>query len=67
MTSGATVPGAVRRPQFEPGDRVSHARFGGGTVTKVDQFHTTIDFDGRGERRFLSEVMTLAPLISETP
>jgi len=68
MASGPPVPGdGAGRSHFERGDRVKHARFGGGTVTKIDAFHTTIDFDSRGERTFLSSVAMLSLLTAELP
>lgn len=39
-------------PFFTPGDRVSQAQYGHGTVTKVDEYHTSIDFDDHGPRTF---------------
>jgi hypothetical protein len=51
---------------FRTGDRVTNARFGAGTVTKIDAFHTTVDFDSRGERTFLSSKAALTPLSDES-
>jgi hypothetical protein len=36
------------------GDRVQHEQYGVGTVTMVDVYHTVIDFDGHGLRRFVT-------------
>ena len=36
------------------GDRVQHEQYGVGTVTLLDVYHTVIDFDGHGLRRFVT-------------
>lgn len=36
------------------GDRVSHGQYGPGTVTDLDIYHTVIDFDTHGARRFVT-------------
>jgi hypothetical protein len=36
------------------GDRVQHEQYGVGTVTMLDVYHTVIDFDGHGLRRFVT-------------
>jgi len=36
------------------GDRVQHGVYGVGTVTLLDVYHTVIDFDGHGPRRFVT-------------
>ena len=36
------------------GDRVQHEQYGAGTVTLLDVYHTVIDFDGHGLRRFVT-------------
>jgi hypothetical protein len=36
------------------GDRVQHEQYGAGTVTMLDVYHTVIDFDGHGLRRFVT-------------
>jgi hypothetical protein len=49
------------------GDRVAHEQYGDGTVTRVNEYHTAIDFDAHGVRTFssprvvLSRTTTLAP------
>ena len=40
-------------PSFAVGDRVSHRKFGGGTVTLVEGNKLTIKFDGGSEKRVL--------------
>jgi hypothetical protein len=47
---------------YRVGDRVNQPAFGDGTVTVVDATHTTVDFDKRGVRTFLSERADLAPV-----
>ena len=37
------------------GDRVQHEQYGAGTVTLLDVYHTVIDFDGHGLRRFVTQ------------
>jgi len=36
------------------GDRVQHEQYGAGTVTLLDVYHTVVDFDGHGLRRFVT-------------
>src|SRR3954469_5673967 len=36
------------------GDRVQHEQDGAGTVTLLDVYHTVVDFDGHGIRRFVT-------------
>jgi hypothetical protein len=36
------------------GDRVQQEQYGAGTVTLLDVYHTVIDFDGHGIRRFVT-------------
>ena len=36
------------------GNRVQHEQYGAGTVTLLDVYHTVIDFDGHGLRRFVT-------------
>jgi len=35
-------------------DRVQHEQYGAGTVTLLDVYHTVVDFDGHGLRRFVT-------------
>jgi hypothetical protein len=46
---------------FATGDRVAHAQYGDGTVTRVDEYHTVIDFDAHGIRTFSSPRVVLSP------
>ena len=41
------------------GDRVVQAQYGPGTITDVDIYHTVIDFDGHGPRRFITNRVVL--------
>jgi hypothetical protein len=53
---------------YSIGDRVAHATYGDGTITRVNEFHTVIDFDAHGARTFssprvvLHACATLAPV-----
>jgi hypothetical protein len=47
-------------PSFpELNGRVQHSQYGAGTVTQRDVFHTVIDFDQHGIRRFRTNLVTL--------
>jgi hypothetical protein len=41
------------------GDRVAHGEYGPGTITELDIYHTVIDFDGHGTRRFVTSKVVL--------
>ncbi len=41
------------------GDRVQHEQYAAGTVTSLDVYHTVIDFDGHGLRRFVTNRVVL--------
>jgi hypothetical protein len=41
------------------GDRVAHGQYGPGTITDMDIYHTVIDFDGHGPRRFVTNRVVL--------
>lgn len=41
------------------GDRVSQPQYGTGTIRLVDQYHTVIDFDEHGLRRFSTAMVKL--------
>ncbi len=51
--------------RFANGDRVSQATYGTGTVTAVNEYHTTINFDEHGVRTFATAMVRLDP--SKTP
>ena len=44
---------------FAIGDRVSQLQYGTGTVRRVDEHHTVIDFDEHGLRRFATAMVKL--------
>jgi hypothetical protein len=50
---------------FHAKDRVSHSVFGTGTIEQVNARYTTIVFDEEGPKKFLTEMVKLAP--SDTP
>ncbi len=43
------------------GDRVTQANYGAGTILEMDTYHTLIDFDAHGLRRFATNLVVLAP------
>jgi len=47
------------------GERVTHSQYGDGTVSSVNEYHTTIEFDEHGARTFSSPRVVLDP--SSTP
>ncbi len=46
---------------FTAGDRVQHAQYGAGTLTDVNPYHTVIDFDEHGIRKFVTNLVALEP------
>ena len=49
------------------GDRVAHGEYGDGTITRVNEFHTVIDFDAHGLRTFSSPRVVLSPTTTLAP
>jgi hypothetical protein len=49
------------------GDRVAHGDYGDGTITRVNEFHTVIDFDAHGVRTFSSPRVVLSPTTTVAP
>jgi len=41
------------------GDRVSQPQYGTGTIRLVDEYHTVIEFDAHGLRRFATAMVKL--------
>lgn len=41
------------------GDRVAQPQYGSGTIRLVDEYHTVIDFDEHGIRRFSTAMVRL--------
>ena len=52
-------------PIHSTGDRVLHAQYGDGTVSRVNEYHTVIDFDAHGVHTFASPRVVL--VASSTP
>lgn len=52
---------------YSVGDRVSQAKFGDGTVTSSNEYHTVIDFDEHGIRTFASTQVQLARCSTVAP
>jgi hypothetical protein len=46
---------------FSIGDRIAQAQYGTGTIRVVDEYHTVIDFDLHGLRRFSTPMVKLEP------
>ncbi len=44
---------------FDKGDRVVHEQYGAGTLADVNDFHTVIDFDEHGVRKFVTSMVSL--------
>jgi hypothetical protein len=57
--------GSVAR--FSIGDRVSQVTYGTGTVTAVNEYHTTIAFDAHGPRTFATALVRLDPSDTVAP
>lgn len=49
------------------GDRVSHGQYGVGTVTDLDVYHTVIDFDAHGPRRFVTHRVVVERTVDPGP
>jgi hypothetical protein len=52
---------------YGPGDRVTHAQYGDGTLVSVNEFHTVIDFDAHGRRTFASPRIVLNTATTAAP
>jgi hypothetical protein len=48
-------------PRFSVGDRVLQAQYGVGTITELNEYHTVIDFDEHGVKRFSTPMVQLEP------
>ena len=51
--------------KYTPGDRVAHTQYGDGTINRMNEYHTVIDFDAHGVRTFSSPRVVLSA--SSTP
>jgi hypothetical protein len=49
------------------GDRVLQATYGAGTLTDVNEFHTVIDFDQHGVRKFVTKLVVLESTTEPAP
>lgn len=52
---------------YSTGDRVTQAQYGDGTVTAANQYHTVIDFDAHGSRRFATPLVRLERSFTVAP
>lgn len=55
---GELVASSSESATFRVGERVSHQKFGGGTVTDVDGNKLTIEFDNAGRKRVVDSFVT---------
>jgi hypothetical protein len=53
--------------QYVAGDRVKHDQYGDGTVSRADEYHTVIEFDGHGRRTFSSPRVVLSASSTVAP
>jgi hypothetical protein len=44
---------------YAKGDRVTHGQYGLGTLTDINEYHTVIDFDEHGVRKFSTSLVVL--------
>ena len=53
-------------PDYGPGDRVSHMKFGAGTVLNVEKgardYEVTVDFDGFGTKKMFAAFAKLSKM-----
>ena len=52
---------------FDKGDRVVHQQYGAGTLSDVNEFHTVIDFDEHGVRKFVTSMVSLERTLIPAP
>ena len=52
---------------YGPGDRVTHSQYGDGTLVSANEYHTVIDFDAHGVRRFSSPRVVLNTASTPAP
>ena len=52
---------------YAVGDRVSEAKFGDGTITSCNEYHTVIDFDEHGVRTFSTSLVRLTRASTAAP
>ncbi len=52
---------------YSVGDRVMQAQYGPGTITDINEYHTVIDFDEHGVRRFATPLVVLQRTTTPAP
>ncbi|MFB3855076.1 MAG: hypothetical protein ACE148_14805 [Vicinamibacterales bacterium] len=52
---------------FARGDRVAHEHYGPGTLTDINEYHTVIDFDDHGVRKFSTSMVVLQHTLLPAP
>ena len=52
---------------YSAGDRVTQSRYGDGTVTTANEYHTVIEFDVHGPRTFATPRVSLEPASTMAP
>jgi hypothetical protein len=52
---------------YAVGDRVTEAKFGDGTITSCNEYHTVIEFDEHGIRTFATPLVRLTKASSAAP
>ena len=52
---------------YTPGDRVAHVQYGDGTLVSTNEYHTVIEFDGHGLRRFSTPRVVLNAASTPAP
>ncbi len=53
--------------RFDKGDRVVHEQYGAGTLADANEFHTVIDFDEHGVRKFVTSMVCLERTLIPAP
>jgi hypothetical protein len=52
---------------YAKGDRVTHGQYGLGTLTDINEYHTVIDFDEHGVRKFATSIVVLERSATPAP
>ena len=52
---------------FAKGNRVTQANYGAGTITSSDERYTVIEFDNHGQRKFITDMVTLGQTDEPAP
>jgi hypothetical protein len=55
----------MAKDHFSPKDRIDHSVYGLGTISEVNERHTTIAFDDAGVKKFVTSMVRLSR--SDTP